>query len=584
MAVAGGRTLRVALVANTTSFRKGMMSAVRDAQGFQGKMSALATSVGRFAGPALAGAAAAVGAFAIKLGVDGVKAAMEEERALVQLETALGNVGQAFASVQVNQFIDDLQFMSGVADDELRPAYTRLVTATRDAAEAQDLLNLALDISAGTGRDLESVTTALSKAALGQTTALRRLGVPLDAATLKSGDLNAITEELAKTFDGQAEAAANTFQGRLKRLQVAASELQEAFGTGVLGALEESAGGAENLTVQLRSLQDEAENLGQNVGEGITLFIDLASTLGDARDSVNDLIADGGALGGTLGVLTREAGRLLNPVGFLIDHVKILSAAFTGNDDAMQAALGATTQEAKKTGAALSTMVEDVVDAADEAEKAAQEFDLFADAISRTNAVMAYQEALDDLKGSLKDNGKAVSIFTNKGRENVDALIGVAEAAKTAMESTDSQAQKALYASSALDTLTTTMANTKMDEGTKAALLAPFQALLDDLQENGVNVDSLQRKLDALNSKTITVTTRFVTLGDGSYFGSGDAAGGGGAGGSGGGGGGGGRTRTRSASPVSVGTLIVNSAPGERAEESVPRSLRRLAFVAGLGV
>ena len=581
MAVAGGRTLRVALVANTTSFRKGMMSAVRDAQGFQGKMSALATSVGRFAGPALAGAAAAVGAFAIKLGVDGVKAAMEEERALVQLETALGNVGQAFASVQVNQFIDDLQFMTGVADDELRPAYTRLVTATRDAAEAQDLLNLALDISAGTGRDLESVTTALSKAALGQTTALRRLGVPLDAATLKSGDLNAITEELAKTFDGQAEAAANTFQGRLKRLQVAASELQEAFGMGVLGALEESAGGAENLTVQLRALQDEAENLGQNVGEGITLFIDLASTLGDARDSVNDLIADGGVLGSTLGVLTREAGRLINPVGFLIDHVKILSAAFTGNDDAMQAALGATTQEAKKTGAALSTMVEDVIDAADEAEKAAQEFDLFADAISRTNAVMGYQEALDDLKGSLKDNGKAVSIFTNKGRENVDALVAVAEAAKTAMESTDSQAQKALYASDALDTLTTTMANTKMDEGTKAALLAPFQALLDDLQENGVNVDSLQRKLDALQSKTITVTTHYVTTSDGTYVGT--PPGGGYPDGS-GGGGGGGRTRTRSASPVSVGTLIVNSAPGERAEESVPRSLRRLAFVAGLGV
>ena len=174
-----------------------------------------------------------------------------------------------------------------------------------------------------------------------------------------------------------------------------------------------------------------------------------------------------------------------------------------------------------------------------------------------------------------------MSIFTNKGRENVDALIGVAEAAKTAMESTDSQAQKALYASSALDTLTTTMANTKMDEGTKAALLAPFQALLDDLQENGVNVDSLQRKLDALNSKTITVTTRFVTLGDGSYFGSGDAAGGAGAGGS---DGGDKSKKTRSASPVSVGTLIVNSAPGERAEESVPRSLRRLAFVAGLGV
>lgn len=580
--MAGGRTLTVALVANTNSFRRGMMSAVRDAQGFQGKMTALGASMRGMVGPALAAAGAAVGAFALKLGVDGVKAAIEEERAVTSLAKTLANVGQAFAVPQVETFIDNLQFATGVADSDLRPAFQRLVTATQDVTKAQDMLRLALDISAGTGRDLQSVTMALSKAAGGQFTALRRLGVPLDDATIKSKDLGAVMGQLSKTFSGQAAAAANTYEGQIKRLSVAFDELQESFGKGFLAGLGSTADGTDNLEQSIRDLQPALEALGTSIGEGVRALGDLTngvSDLGQQLDvPVNKSLSDFSSyIVGLPGLLKTAAAA----VGIFTDDTVTAAEAHRNYRDAAERMAGTL----KTSMVTVDEFGNAVYESGQDAEQAAQEFDLFTAAISRTNAVMGYQKALDDLKESLKDNGKAVSIFTNKGRENVDALIGVAEAAKSAMESTDSQAQKALYASSALDTLTTTMANTKMDEGTKAALLAPFQALLDDLRENGVNVDSLQRKLDALNSKTITVTTKFVTLGDGSYFGSGDAAGGGGAGGSGGGGGGGGgRTRTRSASPVSVGTLIVNSAPGERAEESVPRSLRRLAFVAGLGV
>lgn len=576
--MAGGRTLTVALVANTNSFRRGMMSAVRDAQGFQGKMTALGASMRGMVGPALAAAGAAVGAFALKLGVDGVKAAVEEERAVASLAKTLANVGQAFAVPQVETFIDNLQFATGVADSDLRPAFQRLVTATQDVTRAQDMLRLALDISAGTGRDLQSVTMALSKAAGGQFTALRRLGVPLDDATIKSKDLGAVMGQLSKTFSGQAATAANTYEGQIKRLSVAFDELQESFGKGFLAGLGSTADGTDDLEQSIRDLQPALEALGTSIGEGVRALGDLTdgvSDLGQQLDvPVNKSLSDFSSyLVGLPGLLkTAAAG-----VGLFTDDTVTAAEAHRNYRDAAERMAG-TLRSSIPTVDEFGNAIDE---SGQDAEQAAQEFDLFTAAISRTNAVMGYQKALDDLKGSLKDNGKAVSIFTNKGRENVDALIGVAEAAKSAMESTDSQAQKALYASSALDTLTTTMANTKMDEGTKAALLAPFQALLDDLQENGVNVDSLQRKLDALNSKTITVTTKFVTLGDGSYFGSGDAAGGAGAGGS---DGGDKPKKTRSASPVSVGTLIVNSAPGERAEESVPRSLRRLAFVAGLGV
>ena len=579
MAAAAGRTLRVALVANTTGFRKGMMSAVRDAQGFQGKMTALGASVGRFAGPMMAGAAAAVGAFAIKLGVDGVQAAIEEEKALTQLNTALNNVGQGFANAQVNQFIDDLQYASSVADGDLRPAFTRLVTATRDAAQAQDLLTLALDISAGTGKDLESVTMALSKAAIGQTTALRRLGVPLDAATLKSGDLNAISAELSKTFGGQAAASANTFAGKLKLLQISASELQESFGTGVIDALRGSAGSADDLAQKMRDLQDEARNLGTQVGNVINVALDAAKAFGEAKDWIDQTKSSGGALGTVVGALAQSFNQLLNPVGSFIDQAKILSAWLTGNDQALAEALGGAADAATTAAPSFGVVTQAITDAGDEADKAAQEFDLLTAALNRTEAAMAYQAAMDELRKSIDDNGKVISIFTNKGRENADALLNMVKATQTSIEATDDQAQKALYANQTLDVLTDTMNRTKMDPGTQAALLQPFQALLDDLRENGINVDSLQRKLDALQSKNITVTTTYVTLGDGSYYGSGDAAGG--STDSGGGGGKKTRTATRSAA-VTIGTLNVTSAPGERAEESVPRSLRRLAFTVGL--
>ena len=350
----------------------------------------------------------------------------------------------------------------------------------------------------------------------------------------------------------------------MERLQIAADELLESLGKGFLDAFQQGLGGTEDFMDTLKDLEPEMRTIGETVGM-------LAGSIASMSGAIQ---LAGGYLTSWVQTNLGPLQMLADVLGLGADNVDVFSDKGRRMADQLSGTVSSGIQQATDDMGNLST----------ETEEAAMQFENLSTALERTNAVMGYQKALDALQDSLKENGKKISIFTDKGRTNADALLAVAEAAKSAMETTDSQAQKALYASGALDTLTTTMANTKMDEGTKAALLAPFQALLDDLEENGVNVDSLQRKLDALNSKTVTVTTKFVTLGDGSYFGSGDAAGGGGSGGSGGGGGGGGRTRTRSASPVSVGTLIVNSAPGERAEESVPRSLRRLAFVAGLGV
>ena len=167
-----------------------------------------------------------------------VRAAAQDEKAQKQLALALKNVGLGRDAAASEGFIQKLQSEFGVVDDKLRPAYQQLVVATRDTVESQKLLQLALDISASTGKDLGSVTSALSKAFLGNNTALSKLGVGISKADLKSKSFQEITAELSKTFAGSATQAANTFQGSIDKLSVASNNAKEIIGQGLIAALQ----------------------------------------------------------------------------------------------------------------------------------------------------------------------------------------------------------------------------------------------------------------------------------------------------------------------------------------------------------
>ena len=131
-------------------------------------------------------------------------------------------------------FISQMQFATGVADDALRPALGSLVRATNDLAAGQNLLGLAMDISAGTGRDLESVSLALGKAYNGNLAGLTKLGIALDPNIIKTKDFGLAQAELTKQFGGAAAAAANTYEGQLKRLGTVWTELNETIGYAIL--------------------------------------------------------------------------------------------------------------------------------------------------------------------------------------------------------------------------------------------------------------------------------------------------------------------------------------------------------------
>jgi len=230
------RTLTLALAADIDGLQKGLKSADKEVQTFGDKVN----DFGKKAALAFAAAAAAAAAYAGKLAIDGVKAAIDDEAAQLRLASALkAATGATDDQIKATEdYISKTALAVGIADDELRPAFQRLATATGDVTKSQDLLNLAVDISKGTGKDLNQVVEALSKAYGGQDTQLARLGIGITAAQAKTLDFRGETERLSDLYGGAASRNAETFQGRIDRLKVGFDEAKEAVGQALLPIIE----------------------------------------------------------------------------------------------------------------------------------------------------------------------------------------------------------------------------------------------------------------------------------------------------------------------------------------------------------
>jgi hypothetical protein len=233
--MAGSRTLKLSILGDVDNLTKSLKTASTDVDSFGDKMG----KVGKAIGAAFAAAAVAAGAYAVKIGIDGVKAALEDEKAqrilALTLENTTGATNAQIAAVE--DYITKTALATGVTDDELRPALSRLVRSTKDTEEAQKLLSLALDISSATGKPLEAIANSLGKAYDGNTNALGKLGLGIDQSILKTKDFNKVYESLRGSFAGFAAQEANTFQGRLDRLNVAFDEAKETIGFALLPVL-----------------------------------------------------------------------------------------------------------------------------------------------------------------------------------------------------------------------------------------------------------------------------------------------------------------------------------------------------------
>ena len=291
----GSRTLKLSILGDVSDLNKSLKTADKDVGGFANGLE----NFSKRAGQAFAIAGAAAVAYAGKLAIDGVKAAIEDEAAQASLAKTLENVtGATDAQIKATEdYITKTSLANGITDDVLRPSLDRLVRSTSNLEEAQKLQTLALDISAGSGKSLETVTEALAKATDGNTGALGRLGVGLDKSEIKTMSMNEITKRLSETFAGQASTNADTFQGKMDRVKVALDEAKESVGAALLPILEKLADfiavtvvpqingfiagltGKDSLDEGLTKSQETAFKWGQKIKGVMKLVIDFKEEL-----------------------------------------------------------------------------------------------------------------------------------------------------------------------------------------------------------------------------------------------------------------------------------------------------------------
>jgi hypothetical protein len=256
------RTLKLSILGDIDQLKKSLDTGSKEVQSFGSKLG----DFSKKAGLAFAAAGVAAAAYAGKLLIDGVKSAIADEAAQAKLATTLKNVtGATNTQIKaVEEQILKTSLLSGKTDDELRPSLDRLLRSTKDITKAQELQALALDISAGSGKSLEAVSNALAKSAEGQNTALGKLGVGISAADLKTMSFEQITAKLAGTFENQASKQADTFEGKMLRLNVAFDEAKETVGSYVLDALTPLLNGFVQKVIP--AVTELSNKLGQTLG------------------------------------------------------------------------------------------------------------------------------------------------------------------------------------------------------------------------------------------------------------------------------------------------------------------------------
>ena len=217
---------------------KGLKQAGKEVKGLQ-------SAVKKLAGAAGIGLSTAA---VINFGKQAAKAFIADEKAASQLALSVKNLGLAFETPRIEEFISQLSMASGVTDDQLRPSMQKLLQTTGSVAKSTELLTQALDISRGSGVDFSTVVNDLTMAYVGQTRGLRKYSLGLSVAELKTMKFSDVQEKLNKQFSGANSQYLTTYAGKLGILSTAAGEAQEIIGKGLVESLSLLAG--EGNTVQ----------------------------------------------------------------------------------------------------------------------------------------------------------------------------------------------------------------------------------------------------------------------------------------------------------------------------------------------
>jgi hypothetical protein len=264
---------------------KGFKQAEKATGGLQGNLKALGKTL--------------IGVLSVRevyqFGKAAVKAFGEDELAAKRLSQSLGNLGLAFEDSRVTKFISDLEATSGVLDDQLRPAFQSLLTTTGSVTKSQELLGLALDVAAGSGQDVQTVASDLSKAYVGNTKSLAKYNTGLSRAELQTASFADVQALLAQQFAGQNAAYLDTYAGKVAILNVAYANMQETVGKGLVDAFQILSGdqGIAAGTSAMQDFGDKVADTTRGIATLIAGFKDLQSYVGLVREFGGTLIGKG---------------------------------------------------------------------------------------------------------------------------------------------------------------------------------------------------------------------------------------------------------------------------------------------------
>lgn len=186
----------------------------------------------------------------------------EEERAAIRLAGSLRNLGLAYNTKAIEDYLEQTEKATGINKDELSPAIQGLITTTLSAEKSIKMLGIAMDISAATGKDLQSVTVALSRAYSGNFAALGKIQTAYTSAELKALGFDNALNALADNFSGAAGRNADSYAGKIDKLRIAFGDARDEIGKGIVTFLE--------------SLGDG------NYDQGLQRLVDFGTAIGNA--------------------------------------------------------------------------------------------------------------------------------------------------------------------------------------------------------------------------------------------------------------------------------------------------------------
>jgi len=440
---------------------------------------------------------------------DSAQAAMDDQKSMVALAQAMDNVGLSAQNAKAEGLIESMMLQTGIADDKLRPAFQKLVTATQDVGKAQGLLQTALDLSAAGYGDLESASKALSAAAMGNFTALQRLKVPIDANIIKTKDFQGAIEALNGVVGGQAAAAAQTYAGQMERIKVAVGEAQEAIGYALLRAMDDligkmgGTGGLQGAIMQagdsIASMIDQVALAGRAVDDLGRELLNISTgglvKVDDSTSLVNE---------GLKAMFDSTLALLMGPLPPFIQFLKDMGwysddAAASANDLALANEHGA--RASMQAAKGLSGLGDDTEDAGAKAWEAAKGYYAFYSTLAQGAQL---QRDLANTSGSVI--GAIQEGFSGKWLKGPGEFVKQYGEAKKAADGLGSSAGGA---ASEVDKLTNAQQRAadeaKQFESNVQALSTSLQGLIEEVsgataQAGKATFDGISKQIDAFKS------------------------------------------------------------------------------------